>query len=328
MTLNILNADIHHLFDGFTKLVNGHVEHKEWEQHLSIPSHIGKGSVRRTRIRPGMEIMVTDITFEQDMKLHIQEACPLFELSYCLQGSIYCAWNGKESYTEPQTGNVLFMEDELVYEEKKAGVRNLLLEVRLSPRELFHYAGDITEKHKMETWLHRHKGNIDAYSFTPAIHKCVSDIIHCTYNGTMKRLYIESKAMEFIALFGELDGQGAMGGNHFLRRDDIAKLNMARDLVVHHFEHPLSIRDLARRVGLNEFKLKKGFPELFGMTIFELVRKQRMEKALWYMEVEQLNVGETAVSVGYSNVSNFAANFKKYYGCKPSEYLKRLDQSN
>lgn len=324
MTINILNAEVHSLFDQFTERVNGHIHHNEWEQHISIPPEVGKGSIKRTRIRSGMEIVVTDLTFEQDMKLHIQEACQLFELSYCLNGEIYCEWNGKESLTEKMTGNVLFFEDELVYEEKKASVRNHLLEIRLSPKELFHYAADIPEKHKMESWLKRYKGRIDQYPNTAAIHKCVYDLINCTYNGAMKRLYMESKAMELIALFGEVDGHGIEGSKLFLSRDDLSKLDMARELIAHHFEQPMSIQELARKVRLNEFKLKKGFRERFGMTIFELVRKQRMEKALWYMEVERMNVGETAVSVGYSNVSNFATTFRKYYGCNPSEYLKNI----
>ncbi|WP_052675805.1 hypothetical protein [Paenibacillus sp. IHBB 10380] len=64
ITLNILNMEIHDLFDQFTRLTEGHVQQNRWEQRLTIPSHIGKGSVTRTRIRPGMEIMYTDITFE------------------------------------------------------------------------------------------------------------------------------------------------------------------------------------------------------------------------------------------------------------------------
>jgi len=273
-----------------------------------------------------MEILYTDITFERDMKLHIQEACPLFELSYCVSGEIYCEWNSKESYTDKQTGNVLFLDDVQVYEEKKAGIRNQLLEIRLTPDELLYYAGDLSEKEQMETWLRHHRGNIDRYPDTPAIRKCVSEMIHCKHQGTMKRLYMESKALEFIALFGESDGYGSMAGSVALRYEDIAKLQQVRELVQVHFEEPLSIRQLARQVGMNEFKLKKGFRELFDMTIFELVRQKRMEKALWYMEVEHLNVGKTAVSVGYSNVSNFTANFRKHYGCNPSEYLKRIDQ--
>lgn len=53
---------------------------------------------------------MTDITFEQDMKLQIQESCQLFELSYCVSGEIYCEWNGKKSHTSIQTGNVTFLE--------------------------------------------------------------------------------------------------------------------------------------------------------------------------------------------------------------------------
>ncbi|MCY9517680.1 helix-turn-helix transcriptional regulator [Paenibacillus apiarius] len=328
MARDVLITDIHDYFERFTELVNGQVHHHHgaWEQQLAIPEHIGKGSVGRVRIRPGMEIIISDITFKQDMKLRIQEACRLFELSYCVSGEIYCEWDGKESHTDKRTGNVLFLEDVQVYEEKKAGLRTQLLEIRLSPGELFRYAADAAEKHKMETWLQRHKGSIDRYPDSPAIQRCVSELMHCTYKGPMKRLYMESKAMEFIALFGEIEGLDVVGGNCFLRRDDIEQLNMARQLVLNHFEKPLSIRELSRLAGLNEFKLKKGFRELFGMTIFELVRKKRMEQALWHMEAERMNVGEAAVAVGYSNVSNFTATFRKHYGCNPSEYVKRIGQ--
>lgn len=324
MDLNIINREVHSLFDQFADLMQGQSLLRASEQHISIPPEVGRGSILRTRIRPGMEIVVIDMTYEQDMKLRIQEACQLFELSYCLSGEIYCEWDGKESLTSNWTGNVLFFENELVYEEKKANVRNHMLEIRLSPQELFHYAADIAEKHRMESWLHRYKGRIDKYPNTPEIHRCVLDMLNCSYDGTMKRLYMESKAMELIALFGEVEEHKAADGSRFLTRDDLVKLDQAKELVIRHFEHPLSIQELARKVGLNEFKLKKGFRERYGMTIFELVRKQRMERALYYMEVQQLNVGETAVSVGYSNVSNFSAAFRKIYGYNPSDYLKML----
>lgn len=236
--------------------------------------------------------MLTDITFEQDMKLHIQEDCRLFELSYCVSGEINCDWSGKSSRTVAETGNVLFLEDVRVYEEKKAGVRNQLVEVRFTPDELLHYAEDDAEKQKMETWLRHHRGNIDQYPITPALQKCVSEMIHCAHLGSMKRLYMESKALELLALFGESDGYGAVGGSLLLRREDISKLELAHALVQQHLEQPLSIRELAKRIGMNEFKLKKGFRELFGITVFELVRQKRMEKALWYLEVARLNVGE------------------------------------
>ncbi|KKO51617.1 helix-turn-helix domain-containing protein [Paenibacillus sp. DMB20] len=324
MTLNIINREVHSLFDQFANLMQGQSLYCASEQHISIPPEVGQGFILRTRIRSGMEIVVTDITYKQNMKLHIQEACPLFELSYCLNGEIYCEWDGKENLTDNWTGNVLFFENELVYEEMKANIRNHMVEIRLSPQELFHYAADITEKHRMESWLQRHKGRIDKYPNTPEIHRCVSDMLNCSYDGAMKRLYMESKAMELIALYGGVAEHKAAEGSRFLTRDDLEKLDQAKELVIRHFEHPMSIQELSRKIGLNEFKLKKGFRERFGMTVFELVRKQRMEKALYYMEVQRMNVGEAAVSVGYSNVSNFTAAFRKIYGYNPSEYLKML----
>ncbi|MCM3039447.1 AraC family transcriptional regulator [Paenibacillus motobuensis] len=324
MTLNILNSEVLSLFDQFTELIQGQTRLRSWEQHITIPPQVGEGSILRTHIRPDMEIVVTDLTYAEDMKLRIQEACPLFELSYCLSGDIYCEWDGKESYTRHWTGNVLFFEDELVYEEKKADVRHQMLEIRLSPQGLFHYAADPSEKHRMEAWLKRHKGHINPYPNTPEIYRCVSDMMNCSYDGALKRLYMESKAMELIALFGEVEGHEMEDHSRFLTRDDLLKLDQARELVLRYFEQPLSLQELSRRVGLNEFKLKKGFRERFDMTVFELVRKQRMEKALYYMEVQRMNIGEAAVAVGYSNVSNFTTAFRKIYGYNPSEYVKRF----
>lgn len=169
MAQDVLITEVHDYFDRLAEVVDGRVQHTGGEQQLVLPSHIGIGSITRLRIRPGMEIIMTDVTYEQNMMLRIQEACRLFELSYCVSGEIYCEWGGKDSLTEKQTGNVLYLEDIEVYEEKKAGHRHQLLEIRLSPDELFRYAGDTAEKQKMETWLRRHRGRIDRYPDSPAI---------------------------------------------------------------------------------------------------------------------------------------------------------------
>lgn len=320
--MNVHVTKIHDLFDQFTTMLNGDVQQRDWEQYVAIPEHIGSGHVTRSQIRPGMEIMITDVTFKQDMLLTIQECCELFELSYCVSGEINCEWNGKSSQTLAHTGNVLFLKDVQVYEQKKAGVRNHLLEVRFAPEQLLRYAESQAETQKMESWLSHHRGNIDAYPNSPAIVQCVTEMLHCPHFGAMKRLYLEGKSLELIALFGESDGYGSMDGRMQLHRSDLSKLHHAHALVQMHFEQPLSIRELSKQIGMNEVKLKKGFRQLFGMTIFELVRKKRMEKALWYLEVAHLNVGEAAVSVGYSNASNFTTNFRKHYGCNPSDYMK------
>ena len=328
MTSHLLIRDIHDYFDHFSQLVHGHVQNNDWEQQFFLPSYIGNGTVTRMRIRPGMEIVISNMTLKQDLKLHVQEACRIFELNYSVSGEIYCSWNGKEHYTSEQTGNVCYLEDVQIYMEKKANIPIRSLEIRLCPDQLFRYLDDEDDRDKVETLLLRFKGSIDHYQVSPAIQRCVHDLIDCTYRGALRRLYLESKVMEFIALFGEehIDKSFFWRRKFSLRPDDIDRLKEVRWLAVNHLEKPLSIRELARRTGLNEFKLKKGFRELFGMTVFEFVRKERMKKALWLMESKGMNVGETAISLGYSNVSNFTTAFRKQYGCNPSEYLKQIYQ--
>ncbi len=62
-------------------------------------------------------------------------------------------------------------------------------------------------------------------------------------------------------------------------KNDLEKLHMARKIIVNHLEQPHSIQQLSKIVGLSTTKLKKGFRELFGTTIFELVREQRLKKS-------------------------------------------------
>jgi AraC-like DNA-binding protein len=83
-------------------------------------------------------------------------------------------------------------------------------------------------------------------------------------------------------------------------------------------EEPPSLPELARSVGLNEFKLKVGFRTHFGTSVFGYLRAQRMDQARRLLVRGELSVTEVAARVGYSNPSKFAAAFRKHFGRPPS----------
>jgi AraC-like DNA-binding protein len=91
-------------------------------------------------------------------------------------------------------------------------------------------------------------------------------------------------------------------------------------------ESPPSIIELSRRVGLNDFKLKIGFKAIYGTTVYGLLRDERLEKARLLLEMNSMNVGEVAYSVGYSNPSHFANAFKKKFGINPGELVRSCNQ--
>ena len=59
------------------------------------------------------------------------------------------------------------------------------------------------------------------------------------------------------------------------------------------------------------------------ITPFHYLTKIRMEQAVTYLQ-EFRRVGEVSASVGYGDVYQFSRAFKKYYGCSPKAYCRRL----
>lgn len=72
-------------------------------------------------------------------------------------------------------------------------------------------------------------------------------------------------------------------------------------------------------VGINQTKLKSGFKQLFGTTVFGYLTDIRMEKARLLILSEKKNVGEVADLVGYQHPHHFAAAFKRKFGYSPGK---------
>jgi len=85
---------------------------------------------------------------------------------------------------------------------------------------------------------------------------------------------------------------------------------------------PPSLLELAKRVGINDYKLKKGFKAIFHSTVFDYLRQIRMEQAMKLLRSGHCNVTEAAIETGYSNISAFSEQFGKTFGIKPSAVKK------
>jgi AraC-like DNA-binding protein len=104
-----------------------------------------------------------------------------------------------------------------------------------------------------------------------------------------------------------------------LSRTDLEGLNEAKKILDASISQPLFIRNLSRMVGLNEYKLKKGFSQLYGVPVHAYLIERRMETARKLLEKRNLTVSETAEYVGYSGPSSFSKAFRKKFGFNPSD---------
>ncbi len=78
----------------------------------------------------------------------------------------------------------------------------------------------------------------------------------------------------------------------------------------------LTIPYLCAAVGTNEFALKQGFREVFGVSPHKMLVDIRMRKAQALLESGE-PVSSVAYKVGFQHPSSFSAAFRRYFGCVP-----------
>lgn len=146
---------------------------------------------------------------------------------------------------------------------------------------------------------------------------------HCDQLGSM---FIESRALDIAcsALASIMREESESFRNSFTV-DDIKRLRLAHDALLRDITSaPPSISDLSREVGLNEYKLKRGFRSLFGETLHAYHRNARMDMARSLILSGCHNVCEVACAVGYSNPSHFSRAFHNRFSVNPGEFLRDL----
>lgn len=157
--------------------------------------------------------------------------------------------------------------------------------------------------------------------FNPGIQWIIHEIKNCTYEGSMKKMYLEAKIKELLIF--QLDSLIKKTENELqIGEEDMSKLLKAKLILEENFTNAPSLSELSRLISLNEFKLKKGFKACFKVTIKTYVTQLRMEYAKDLFKNEVSNVGEVAYKCGYKDVSHFSAAFKFFYGFTPASFRK------
>jgi AraC family transcriptional activator of pyochelin receptor len=101
-----------------------------------------------------------------------------------------------------------------------------------------------------------------------ALHTAIREALWCRLARPLKKLFLYAKAIEIVALQAHAIERWGQTTRHYVRTDyDRERLHFARDYLLEHRSLPPSLPELARVAGLNEFKLKKGFKELFSHTV-------------------------------------------------------------
>jgi AraC-like DNA-binding protein len=147
----------------------------------------------------------------------------------------------------------------------------------------------------------------------------IQDIRECPYSGHMKMVYYESKLMELFLMQAEQAERLTGADVAALHPSDRERLYAARDFLKEHMFEPITLLQVARACGLNDFKLKKGFKALFGTTVFGYLNELKMNYGRQMMLESACTVAEAGYVLGYIDSYNFSKAFKKYFGYPPGK---------
>lgn len=111
--------------------------------------------------------------------------------------------------------------------------------------------------------------------------------------------------------------------DHYGKRDvpiimSLRQGERIRDYIVEHLDQELTISGIAKEVGASASSVQRHFKTHFGLTVFEFIREQRLERANQALGHDGVSIAQAAYIAGYSNAAHFATAFKRTYGVSPS----------
>jgi AraC family transcriptional regulator len=243
------------------------------------------------------------------------------ELKFCVSGNVYCRQKDTEC-------------DMCKFNASKSCVERVesvdVVSFRFSPVVLSQF---IKPRRSNDTLTEDILNFQHQSSFTKILPLCgktrivLEALLNNNFSGSLENIFINAQTQMLLlysldCMLGEKEID-VINCKFLANEADRDKIVKAREILIQHIGEPITIRELSRKVAINECYLKKGFKEMFGSTIFDFYQSQRMEHAKYLLYEKGLSVTEVSLMLGYSSISHFSTAFKKHTGLKPCELLLR-----
>ena len=300
------------------------------------PEEIGNGFISMIKLRPGLMLGIGDFRLIEDIAVSFEQKyySVAFAFGFGVSGSMRCTVNseeGQKGFWSYKPGHSV-----MVYQpEWQQGIAKPSVGAQVC------YVGIYIDSLLLNTFMdgqHNHipiglrdivNGAEEQYYYqasimTPSVNVAIHQIINCPYQSSLKRLYLESKALELItySMAQFVSPEATLKKDLVFQADDVERIREAGNILMGSLESPPSLLELASQVGVNKNKLNQGFWKIFGTSVFDHLRILRLERARELLESKEKNVTEVAFDVGYTHHGNFTRAFKNHFGTNPKDHLR------
>ena len=166
-------------------------------------------------------------------------------------------------------------------------------------------------------------------NISPSMAIVLNQIFHYNLNASIKNLYYKGKGYELLSLyFNRNEDPNADHCPFLIDEENVLKIRKAKEIVIANMAEPPGLQELADEIGLNLKKLKMGFKQIYGDTVYGFLFDYKMDFARKLLDSGSYNVNEVGLKIGYSTGSHFISAFKKKFATTPKKYLMNLNQNS
>ena len=166
-------------------------------------------------------------------------------------------------------------------------------------------------------------------NISPSMAIVLSQMFHYNLNPSIKNLYYKGKGYELLSLyFNRNEDPNAEQCPFLIDEENVMKIKKAKEIIIANMAEPPGLQELSDQIGLNLKKLKMGFKQIYGDTVYGFLFDYKMNYARQLLDSGSYNVNEVGLKIGYSTGSHFIAAFKKKFATTPKKYLMSINPNN
>ncbi len=286
--------------------------------------NIARGSVEEISIDDGFYILKTQNESPQTQQVIREIDSSFIQFHYCLKGGAQFIFNNGNYALDLLDEHALLLYNPQIdlpldlHINSNSWVISLLISIKKF-HSLFSQEADYIHFLSDEN---KDKKYYDSKSISPAMAVVLNQMMNSNLHSSIRTLYLKGKAYELLSLYFNRSKDANIEQCPFLvDEENVLKIRKAKDIIIARMADPPSLQQLANEVGLTLKKLKEGFKQIYGDSVYSFLFDYKMEYACKLLSSNKMNVNEVGHKIGYSTSSHFIAAFKKKYGTTPKKYI-------
>lgn len=252
------------------------------------------------------------------------------QFHFCVRGSVQLIYSGGryERTLARERSLVLYNPQETlpIHTRLAAHTEYVILLIPIFKLHTFfsseaHYIDFLNEENRDKKYYREN-------AIRPNIMMVLDQILNYQPNPVVSGLYFKAKALELLSTYFNSPHEIDLEKCPFLADEkNVAKIRLAKEIIIERYANPPTLPKLADEIRLPINRLKEGFKQVYGDTVYGFLFDYKMELARKFLATGSMNVNEVGLKTGYSAASHFISAFKKKYGITPKKYQSGFRES-